>query len=303
MADSLNLDTPINYIKGVGDKTAQLFARLKIRTVKDLLEYYPRRYDDYSSLTKIGELQPGEVSIKAKVERISGRYVRRAMHITEAVLNDESGKVKAVWFNQPYLAKSMPKDVELFFSGDYQLSHTNVSLLNPAWEKVSEFQKNTARILPIYKETKGLTSRQIRKVMSECLGLASKLPKHLPEGFMPMDRAEAIRQIHFPSSSDELERAKSALGFEELFVLITAAQLARREHKSFKADSVAYDDKSTKNFLSNVGFQLTDAQKQASWQIIKDIENTGPMNRLLQGDVGSVKTVSSNGCSSGSPAR
>ena len=173
----MNIADPVNVLDGVGPKVAALLKRLGIKTIQDLLLHFPRDYNDYSEVTQIASLKPGEVTVLGTVENVRGRYVRRGLHITEAVIADETSKIKAVWFNQPYLEKSLPRGKEIYFSGTYELAAKNLSLQNPAWELKSEFTKNTARIVPIYKETKGLTSKQLRRYIAaslECVGQFSK---------------------------------------------------------------------------------------------------------------------------------
>lgn len=287
----MRLEDSVTSISGVGEKLAVLLKRLNIKTVEDVLLYFPRTYNDYSNVVKISNLTPGAITIKATVESITGRYVRRGLHVTEAVLSDDSGKVKAVWFNQPYLANSIPKSIELFFSGNFELGYKTLSIQNPVWEKVSELSHSTARIVPVYRETKGITSRQIRKVVQTSLEVSSELKDLLPYKLHKIDRAKAIMELHFPKSQKNLQQAMDYLGHEELFVLIAASQLARREHSSFEASSINFDEQLVKDFITGLPFSLTDAQRKVSWQIIQDIESKSPSNRLVQGDVGSGKTV------------
>jgi len=287
----MELNDPTTSIVGVGEKLALILRRLGIVSVQDVLLNFPRAYNDYSQVVKISELEPGSVTIRAKVESVTGRYARRGLHITEAVLVDDTDKVKAVWFNQPYLAKTLPKGTELFFSGKFDLAHSTLSLQNPVWEKVSEFTSSTARIVPIYRETKDISSRQIRKVIQACLPAITSLKDILPNKYKGINRGQAIRQLHFPDSQKSLRQAQEYLGYEELFILITANQLARIEYDSFVAPEITFDEVLTKKFIANLPFKLTDAQRAVTWQIIQDIQNKRPSNRLVQGDVGSGKTI------------
>ena len=151
------MDQPISSLKGVGDKLETMLKRLKIETIGDLVFHLPRRYDDYSTITPLSQIQPGPITGRGTVTSVNARYVRRGLHITEAVLSDDSGSVKAVWFNQPYRKNQLAKKTEYFVSGSYEFNNRSYSLLNPSLEKVSDFPKNTARIVPIYKETKVMT--------------------------------------------------------------------------------------------------------------------------------------------------
>ncbi len=169
----------VTSIKGVGDTVASKLLVLGIRTNQDLIEYYPRRYDDYSNLTPIAKTKPGPVSIEATIKQVTGRYVRRGMHITEAVASDPSGSIRLVWFNQPYRANATKVGKSYFISGDFQLSRGRLSLMNAAMELASDFPVNTARIIPIYRETKGLKSAKIRKIVASARSLTEELPENL----------------------------------------------------------------------------------------------------------------------------
>lgn len=149
---------PITELKGVGEELAKKLALLNIRTTGDLIENYPRRYEDYSHITQISKLKPGAVTIEAKITQINGRYVRHGLHITEAIATDQSGSVRLVWFNQPYRARNTRQNQPYFIAGQYALRRGRFSITNPAAELVSSFPVNTARIIPIYREVKGLKS-------------------------------------------------------------------------------------------------------------------------------------------------
>src|SRR5512133_1345272 len=157
----------ISHVKGVGPSLAQKFAVLGVKTLNDLIEDFPRRYDDYSNVLPIKKIRPGPVTIKAEIKQVSGRYVRRGMHITEAVVSDDTDSTRLVWFNQPYREAGLKTGQAYFISGQYELSHQRYAIMNPSIELVSSFPISTARIVPIYKETKGLTSRQIRRALSQ----------------------------------------------------------------------------------------------------------------------------------------
>lgn len=291
----MNLDSPLTDIKGVGDEMAKKFAILQLFSVQDLIEYFPRRYDDYSNVQTINRIKPGPITIKAVIKQVKGRYVRRGMHLTEAVASDETGSVRLIWFNQPYRANALKADTEYFISGDFQLSHQRLSIMNPSAELASSFPVNTARIVPIYRETKGLKSAQIRKILRELMPLISELPETLPGWITKqqtlIQRSDSIAEMHFPSSPESLEKANRRLGFEEVFGLTLAALLNKYELMQEHSLSIPFSETLAKDFVANLPFTLTDAQRKAVWQVYKDIEKTQPMNRLIEGDVGSGKTV------------
>jgi ATP-dependent DNA helicase RecG len=291
----MTLQSPITEVRGVGAELAKKFNSLGISTIADLLAYYPRKYEDYSHVAAISDIKPGTVTIKATIKQATGRYVRRGMHITEAVASDETGSVRLVWFNQPYRAGAMKHDVDYFISGEFGLRRQRLSILNPSAELVSSFPVNTARIVPIYKEIKGLKSLQIRKVVRECLPLIREMPETLPRWILLertlQPRAGAIETIHFPSSANELTKARLRLGFEEVFELTLAALLNKHDLLTEESLSIHFDEKLARDFVSHLPFTLTDAQRKSVWQIYLDMQKTTPMNRLLEGDVGSGKTV------------
>lgn len=292
----MGLNDPLTEVKGVGPAVFTKFKQLGITTCAQVVDYYPRRYDDYSSLTPVVQLtQPGPVTIKAKITSIKGRYIRRGMHITEAIAEDDSGGVRLVWFNQPYRENGMKRDQDYFISGNFELSYQRFAIQNPTTELASDFPVNTARIVPIYRETKGLNSAQIRKALKELVPkirlLSETLPKALVARHDLMSRAEAIMTIHFPDSSEQLERARRRLGFEEVFQLSLASLLNKQELSQEHAPAVAFHEALAKDFVTHLPFKLTDAQRKVIWQIYQDMQRTQPMNRLVEGDVGAGKTV------------
>ena len=291
----MRLQTPLIEVKGVGPELAKKFASVSLATITELIDYYPRRYDDYSQVQPIARIKPGAVTIKATIKQAKGRYVRRGMHITEAVASDDTGSVRLVWFNQPYRAAAFKSDTEYFVSGDFALRRQHLSIMNPSAELVSEFPVSTARIVPIYREAKGLKSLQIRKILRECMPMIRQLPETLPAWIIKanrlVSRAEALETLHFPATAEQLEKAKRRLAFEEVFELSLAALLNKYELLKEESLEIPFDEKLAKDFVSHLPFTLTDVQKKAVWQIYLDMQKTHPMNRLLEGDVGSGKTV------------
>lgn len=291
----MTLESPLTEIKGAGDELAKKFAVLGIRSVQDLIEYYPRRYDDYSRVLPINRIKPGIVTIKGIIKQSKGRYVRRGMHLTEAVACDDTGSVRLIWFNQPYRAAALKAGTEYFISGEFQLSHQRLSIMNPSVELVSSFPVNTARVVPVYRETKGLKSLQIRKLLREVMPLIQAGQETLPTWILTeqklLPRAQAVAEMHFPSSSELLEQAQRRLGFEEVFGLTLAALLNKQEIQLQHAVQVPFVETLAKDFVSHLPFTLTDAQRKAVWQIYQDMQKDQPMNRLIEGDVGSGKTV------------
>lgn len=291
----MTLDSPITDLKGVGEVLAQKFAVLGIKTVSQLIDYYPRRYDDYSKITPINKLQPGKVSLRAVIKQPKGRYVRRGLHVTEAVASDASGSLRLVWFNQPYCAAALKSDQEYFISGDYGLRRQRFAMTNPSVELSSDLPDNADRILAIYRETKGLNSRQIRRAVKSASELLDQLPETLPadvinENNLPA-RHQALAMLHRPASTEDLAKARRRLGFEEVFSVSLASLLNKQANSHEKSLKVPYDEKLAVKFSKSLPFKLTDAQRLTLMRIYKDLQKSQPMNRLVEGDVGSGKTV------------
>ncbi len=291
----MTLGSPLVEVKGVGDSLAKKYASLGLHTIADLVNYYPRRYDDYSVIQPIVKIKPGVVTIKATIKQVRGRYVRRGLHITEAVASDESSSVRLIWFNQPYRAGAIKPGVDYYISGQFELSRQRLSIMNPSMELASDFPVNTARIVPIYKEIKGLKSMQIRRTLREVVPVIEDMSETLPDWLITQHKlvfyAEALRAIHFPKSRKQLQEARRRLGFEEVFQLTLAALMNKYELMQEKALSIPFKEELAREFVKHLPFKLTDAQRKVIWQMYQDLQRTTPMNRLLEGDVGSGKTV------------
>lgn len=291
----MTLSSPIEELKGIGPQLSKKLHILGIKTVYELIDYLPRRYDDYSNLQQISKIKPGTVTLQAQIKQTKGRYVRRGMHITEAVASDETGSIKLVWFNQPYRENSLKKGADYYISGEFAFKRNQLVITNPSIELVSEFPVQTARILPIYKETKGFTSKQIRSCIAQAMTLIRKLEETLPDWIIEehdlMGRAQAYEAIHFPDSADQLAMAKRRFGFEEVFRLTLASLLTKQANLRAESIPIPFSEQLAKMFVGHLPFPLTGAQRKAVWAIYQDMQKNQPMNRLLEGDVGSGKTV------------
>lgn len=284
------MDTSITELKGVGQQVASKLRRLQIATIGDLIFHFPRRYDDFSQITPLNQIQPGNVSAKVTVTSVTARYVRRGLHITEAILSDDTGSVKAVWFNQPYRSKQLQKKTQYFVSGTYEFNNRTYSLLNPSLEKASDFPKNTARIVPIYPETKGLKSHTIRNLIAQ-IDLSS-LPLDVAMPYeSPINLRRAITMLHFPQSEHDIKQAEAYFAFEELFSVVLAAQMVRAETHDLRAQPIPIQEDALKSMVDSLPFDLTDDQRRVAWRCLQDMQSSEPMNRLIEGDVGSGKTV------------
>lgn len=292
----MNLATSLDQVKGVGPKTLQQLATAGLYTVGDLLTFLPMRHEDFTGLSPIAELQPGKVTIKACCEAISTRPVRRGLRLTTAVLADDTGKLNAVWFNQPYRTQQLGgSSDEFYFSGVFEYNYGKYQLTNPSAELAKDLPVQAERLVPVYHSIRGLKSQVVRKVLESLRPLMSVLPETLPESVVVseklMSRADAIATMHFPEKLEDVTRARERLAFEELFELLLASQLNKIENQKLDGLVMPFEVEVVKQFVGQLPFVLTGAQKRAAWDILQDFERAVPMNRLLQGDVGSGKTV------------
>lgn len=292
----MNLSTSLEKIKGVGEKTAEQLATAGLHTVGDLLNFLPRTYEDYSNVSEIASIAPGKVTIKARCEKVETRPVRRGMKVTTATLVDDTGKINAVWFNQPYRAAQLKGGEEFLFSGEFEFSYNRYQLTNPSAEKAQEAPQSAQdTIVPVYRAVAGLKTALVRKILSQLRPLATMLPETLPESVVKAEKlvsySDAVIGMHFPDSRAQTDAARERLAFEELFQLLLASQLNKQENAKLDGWAIPFNQAVVKDFVAHLPFALTNAQRIAAWDIVQDFEKAIPMNRLLQGDVGSGKTV------------
>lgn len=289
------LSSPINRLKGVGPVLEKGLNALGINTIGDLLDYYPRRWESYQNIDKLKNIKPGMVCFNAKIERVGIRksHRNRRLIITEAILTDDTGTVRAIWFNQPYILQSLISGNEYKFRGNYEFKNGYVSLQNPSLDKTSA--NPASPILPIYPESKQISSTVIRKLVSQCIDLTNAIKDSLPPSILAehhlLHKSEAIRRLHQANSQEDLEIARRTISFEELSELVLAGMVLKNSISRFMADPIRYDPKTAQDFVDRIGFKLTDAQKKSAHTILQDLESQTPMNRLLEGDVGSGKTL------------
>lgn len=291
----MNLSTSLEKVKGVGEKTAEQLTAAGLNTVNDLITFLPRAYEDYSHATQIADISPGKVTVKAKCEKVETRPVRRGMRVTTATLVDDSGKIQAVWFNQPYRAAQLASGAWYFFSGEFEFSYNRYQLTNPSAEKASDIPNVSDKIVPIYRAVAGLKTTLVRKLLTELKPLITMVPETLPVDVIKHEKllsySEALSGMHFPETHQEADDARERLAFEELFQLLLASQLNKKENAKLEGWAIPFQQSVVKDFVAELPFALTNAQRIASWDILQDFEKAIPMNRLLQGDVGAGKTV------------
>ncbi|OGH92734.1 MAG: ATP-dependent DNA helicase RecG [Candidatus Magasanikbacteria bacterium RIFOXYD2_FULL_39_9] len=308
----MNLSTPISELNRVGKTTSKRWKSLGIRNVRDLLFYFPFRYEDYRRVVEISQLRDGDmVTVCGQVELIANkRSFKTRKVITEALISDKSGSLRVVWFNQPFIVKNIKTGDMVYLSGKVKSDMLGAQLIGPAYEKYpgtraagaaqygagkKEDTVHTARLVPIYPLTYGLTQKQIRFLINQVIVLADKMvewvPKDILEKFDLAPLGGALRGIHFPQDENELKISTDRLKFDEIFLTQMKAELSKKERGSLQAPSIIFKEEEIKNFVASLPFILTKTQKIAAWEILQDISKSTPMNRLVSGDVGSGKTV------------
>lgn len=314
------LRTPIEEIKGIkgiGQRFLPKLKKLGIETVKDLLWHFPFRYEDFSKISKIADVKINEsVVVQAFVKEIKLlRTWKKRMLIVDALIGDNTGNIGAVWFNQPFILRALKKGTLANFAGKVVVSKNKIYLSAPAYEIIrsgltristridaddylvreSASWRHTGRLVPVYPETKGITSKAIRFLIKPVLDNLEKLSEILPEeilkenDFLEINRA--IRYIHFPENLSQVQSAKKRFAFEDLFLLQLNNIKQRLQFARETAASFQINLEELKKLISRLPFELTLAQKKVLWEILQDFQKPHPMNRLLQGDVGSGKTI------------
>lgn len=292
------LQTPLSQISFIEKNYLKKLESLGIENVRDFLRYFPSRYDDFSKTKKISDLKVGETAtIEGKIISIKNiRAWRRKFSITEAFAEDESGSVRIVWFNQPFILNNIKEGKTYRFSGKLKSDTHGLHLSNPSYETASRAPTNTGRLVPVYPETRGITSRWLRWKMSQLLkNYLHSIPETVPDAILKRQKLisaqEVTRELHFPSNPENIKLARKKVAFEEMFLIQLNALKARKNWEDSKSIAVSFDEKLIKKFVDSLSFKLTNAQKKSTFQILKDLEKNFPMNRLLEGDVGSGKTV------------
>ena len=256
----LNLETPVEQLNKVGKNVAGKLKHLGIFSARDLLFYYPFRYDDFSALKKIKDLKVGDVTtVKGKIELLANkRSPRKNMVITECFISDETGSLKALWFRQPFIGKILKNNDEVYFSGKIMGDLFTLSMQNPSYEKISDDTTHTARLVPIYPLTEHLTQKQIRFLIKEALLSVAEIKEWLPAGFLKKyhltDLISAIKQIHFPGNQGKLFLAQRRLKFDELLNLHLQNLALKKDAQNSQAKSVEFHQEETQNLVKNLGF-------------------------------------------------
>lgn len=291
-------NTDVRYLKGVGPKKAELLNKLAIGTVEDLLYYLPRRYEDRGKFTAIKDLKAGEyATIRASVLTFGGHRTKKGINVFQLALGDKTGVIYCVWFNQPFLKKFFKPNQEIIVYGKVE-RYKKLQINHPEYEvvKSAEPSINIGRIVPVYSVTQEITQRYMRFLthgaMHSALSVKENLPVNIRARLHLVDLRFALRNIHFPDSFENLDKAYKRIVFEEFFILQLALALKKKDAKT-ASPGVAHrlDARLAESFKKLLPFELTVSQLKAINEIQVDMANTKPMNRLLEGDVGSGKTA------------
>jgi len=315
----MNLSSPVESIPRVSAAYQKRLNRLGIKTIKNLLYHFPHRYEDLSNIVKIADIKVGEIAtIHGEIINIKMlRTFKKKMWLVEALIKDETETIRAVWYNQPFLIRTLKKGVWVSLAGKALSDGKTLHFSNPSHEKLPTFTKeghkklppftkggqggfsqgtHTGRLVPMYPETAKLTSKWLRYI------LKIVLPETLPQinDFLPneikktqklAELKDAIGKIHSPETQEDINIARRRLGFDELFLIQLYVLEQKQKWQKNSAPEIKFNQPLIKNFVDSLPFKLTDAQRKSAWEILQDMEKPKPMNRLLEGDVGSGKTV------------
>ena len=293
------IETPIAKLPRINERYLKRFHKLGLNTVRDLLYHFPNRYDDFSKIITIDKLKLNETAtIQGKILKIDNtRTFKKRMSLTEALVKDQTGSIKVIWFNQPFLIKNLAEGKRVSLSGKYAMGPKGPYLSNPSYELLTlgKTTTHTAGFVPVYPETIGLGSRFLRYYIKLILPTIALIKEPLPYEILKTHNLPniqtALKNIHFPKNFKSAEEARKRFAFEELFLLqlfVLKQKNKLQQQSSFK---IPFNKNLIQTFVKNLPFTLTDAQRKSTWEIIQDLEKSQPMNRLLQGDVGSGKTV------------
>jgi ATP-dependent DNA helicase RecG len=292
-------NSPITKVNGISSVYAKKFAKLNVQTIRDMLYFFPRYHTDYSKKRTISQLKVGEEQTTVvTVWEAFERKTIRGNGNTEAIVGDETGNVRVIWFNQPYIAKQLPPDTQLILSGEVEVFNGQKVFKMPEYEFVNSKELiHTGRLVPFYSLTSGLPQRVCRRRVKEAIdtyapAITDFLPDEIRKRLKLLELSQAICQAHYPDNDYLKSQARRRLAFDELF-LIQLGVLSRKHNWQEEKTGIPLksDAELVKNFLKAIPFELTQAQKKALAEILRDIKTTKPMSRLLQGDVGSGKTV------------
>ncbi|MDA1337559.1 MAG: ATP-dependent DNA helicase RecG, partial [bacterium] len=304
----MTLTTSLLLVPRIGPVYQKRLKTMGITTCRDLLFHFPRSYQDLSLITPISKMKEGDeyCLLGTLGELQEKRTFKKRMSITESIVTDKTGSMRVVWFNQPYLKETLAQGEKVYLAGKVVRDKDGVHLASPVYEKVSPLRTpgvrsggsppiHTGRIVPVYPETRGVSSKWLRSIIYMILSSIDSFQETFPASLLKerglLSLKDALFAIHFPGTMKDAELAKKRFSFEELFLISLFVLTERKKLSEAKAPAIAFSPDIIKRFTKKLSFTLTDAQKKAAFHILKDIAKPRPMNRILQGDVGSGKTV------------
>lgn len=302
----MNLETPLRHISGIGYIHGRRLAELNLLTVSDLINHFPFRYEDFSEIVPINEAQINtKVTLKGEVWQIKNIFTKYGKKLTQAIFNDGTNSINLTWFNSTYLTKSIKVGDRLQISGKLTKYGSKLSIIMPVWEKLESGIMNnelsqkrtlhTGRLVPVYPETEGISSKWLRTKIAQILPKVNLFIEDLlPENIIGkmLNLRDAYQKIHFPNSYEDVQEATERLSFDEIFLIQLKTLLVKNSWNnkpSVKAFEIS--EKKIGEFLEKFPFKLTGAQEKVLNEIIRDFKKGSPMNRLVQGEVGSGKTA------------
>ncbi len=293
------LDTPVSGLGTLGKALHKRLSRLGIDTCRDLVFYIPFRFEDYTNVVKIADLKPGmQVSIHGQVKLINNRRSPRSKKtITECLIADDSGQVGVVWFNQPYISKSLLPGDYVRLSGKTSDNYFSLQMVSPTYKKIAPGRETGPEsLVPVYSTVEGLTQKQLQTLIHQALGMCVDksiewIPSEILQKYGLISLPLALTTIHEPVGLDQVALAQRRLNFEELLLIQLSQALSKQQFAALQAQPITFDQEYIQACIASLPFVLTEAQRSALWDIIKDIQRPSPMNRLLEGDVGSGKTA------------
>lgn len=291
------LNSPLTVLPKVGPAAVRSFGRLGIETVRDLLWHLPLRYLDFRSTVPVGQIKPGQsITIKGTIKSISASYAFRGrLSRAEAILSDDTGSIKIIWFNQPYIAKTLAAGDEVAMAGTAVYYKGSLQLQNPIYEKIGGDSIHTGRLVPVYPGSTVVSNRAMRNLIAAALPALEYENDILPDSVLNENSlpgiAVALSALHFPKTETGLDKARNRIAFEELLIHQLAVRLKEKQRKKLAGPVIPLQTEQVAAALKMIPFELTAGQKRSLWEIMQDMSGGDPMVRLLQGDVGSGKTM------------
>ena len=289
-------DQSIETLKGIGEKTAKLFEKVGIRTIDDLLHYYPRGYDTYGEPKAIGELSEDETGTVEGFLKSGATGVHvNGLSIVQATISDMTGKLRLVWYHMPYLKNTLRPDSHFIFRGRVIRKKNGLTMEQPQMFKPEAYEELLSSMRPVYAQTKGLGNKMITSAVEQALAFRTLERDYLPAGLrIANDLAEynfAIEHIHFPSNEEELKFARKRLVYDEFFFFLLAVRHLKEKRQNVQSPFHMEKQDECRKLLADLPYRLTNAQLRTLEEVLKDLKSGSVMNRLIQGDVGSGKTI------------